>query len=130
MTIDQTLEEFFKVKDLQKEMKKKQDELQAEINSYCDQHIDEFEDGVLTLEEAEVRIYNNPPKLVHIGSGKDVNVNDRAMLVTLLPEKYIEQKPNLTLMIGNLNGDKKLKQTLKSVGYEIAQETRFQAKAL
>ena len=126
--IEKSVKELFVLRSQIKDLKAKEAELQEIVDKYADKHISEFIDGQLALKNGILKIQQNPPKLVHQGSEKSLNVNERTDLADELSEEYIQTKPNLTKMVARLNGDKLLKQLLQAKGVLILQSNKYVAK--
>ncbi len=127
-SIEQSISELFSVRSQIKDLKAKESRLQEVVDDYSDQHISEFTDGQLVLENGILKIQQNPPKLVHTGSEKALTTAERELLAEELGKDYVQTKPNLTKMIARLNGDKLLKKLLQAKGFLIVQSSKYVAK--
>lgn len=128
VTIEEKLTALFELRNEIKNTKAKEADLVQEICNYADEHISDFIENQLPLENGVIKIKANPPKLVHQGSEKALTTVQRVEFAENLPKDYVELKPNLTKMIARVNGDKGLKQLLQSKKIEVIQSNKFDIK--
>jgi hypothetical protein len=118
---------LLQIKTEQDKLKMEADNLMKEhINPYGDSVIDQFKDGKFFIDDVVINIKNNPPKLVN--DTKALTKDQRIDLCNRLSAQYKTESPSLTSIRSGLSADKVLRKTLESLGYTIAQDTRYEIK--
>lgn len=112
-----------------KDAKRRRDQAEAEmkaaeakIKAYGRDHVTEFTDNLLTLENGAIGIKAGPAKPVTL-DGKALPTATRAELAAKLPAEYVKITLDAAALFAS--DDKKVRQILNAAGVRIVKEDQF-----
>lgn len=126
--LELSIASYLDLKEAAAQIEKRMDKLKESITAEANHRMAEFEDGELVLKTGKLKVALNPHKMVFEASGKTVTPLQRAQISLLVPEAYRTVDLNVKLINDRMNADKLLKNSLKSQGVVVVQDTRFDIK--